>query len=111
MQTSTEYENKEIEAFIESEYISIRDGESRVLEFLTGREKVVDRTDFNGNPTKKVQYIAIDPQDPEQKERKFELSKKHVRKIHNELRKGYSVLDVFRTGQGSQTDYHVKAIR
>jgi len=40
-QSSTSaYENKEIEAFIESDYISMKGGEtSRVLEFLKNREK------------------------------------------------------------------------
>ena len=50
------------------------------------------------------------PEDPQRREKKFELSKKHVRKIYNELMKGKTVLEVFRTGLGKQTEYHVKAI-
>jgi hypothetical protein len=105
------YENKDIEAFIESDYITIRDGESRILEFLPNREKVVDRTDFNGKPIKKVQFIVVDPDDQERKEKKFELSRKHIPRIYNELKKGYTVLEIFRTGLGKQTEYHAKAIR
>lgn len=75
------YQNNEIEAFIESEYISIRDGESRILEFLKNREKVVDKS-FNGKPTKKMQFIVVNPEDPERKEKKFELPKKHVSRIY-----------------------------
>jgi hypothetical protein len=41
-----------------SVYENIRDGESRVLEFIKGKEKLVDKTDFKGKPTKKVQFIA-----------------------------------------------------
>jgi hypothetical protein len=63
---------------------------------------------------KKVQFtIAIaNPEDPQhRRERKFELSRKHVPKIYDELKKGKTVLEIFRTGQGKQTGYHVKAVR
>ena len=43
---------KEIEEFIEGDYITIREGESRVLEFDIDKIKLVDKTDFNGNPCK-----------------------------------------------------------
>jgi hypothetical protein len=105
------YENRELEDFIEGEYISIRDGGSRVIEFVKGKEKLVDKTDFNGRPTKKVQFIVIDPDDPEQKEKKFELSRKHVAKIYNELKKGYSVLEIYRSGTGKETQYIPKGIK
>ena len=103
--------NKEIEEFIEGDYITIKEGESRVLEFDISKMKLVDKTDFNGNPVKKVQFIVINPEDPQRREKKFELSKKHVPKIYNELKKGKTVLEIFRTGLGKQTEYHVKAIR
>jgi hypothetical protein len=112
MQSSkSTYENRELEDFIEGEYISIRDGESRALEFIKDKTKLVDKTDFNGRPTKKVQFIVKDPDDPEQKEKKFELSRKHVAKIYNELRKGYSVLEIYRSGTGKETQYIPKGIR
>ena len=108
---TTNQTNKEIEEFIEGDYISIKEGESRILEFDINKVKLVDKTDFNGNPAKKVQFIVINPEDPQRREKKFELSKKHVPKIYNELKKGKTVLEVFRTGLGKQTEYHVKAIR
>ena len=103
--------NKEIEEFIEGDYITIREGESRVLEFDINKIKLEDKTDFNGNPVKEVQFLVINPEDPQRREKKFELSKKHVPKIYNELKKGKTVLEIFRTGQGKQTEYHVKAVR
>ena len=72
---------------------------------------MVDRTDFNVSPIKKVQFIVTNQEDPQRREKKFELSKKHVPKIYNELKKGKTVLEVFRTGLGKQTEYHVKAVR
>ena len=104
-------QNKELEEFIEGDYISIKEGELKVLEFDINKVKLVDKTDFNGNPVKKVQFLVIDPQDEQQREKKFELSKKHVSKIYNELKKGKTVLEIFRTGLGKQTEYHVKATR
>jgi hypothetical protein len=110
MQSIITNQNKELEDFIEGDYISIKEGESRVLEFDIHKIKLVDKTDFNGNPIKKVQFIVINPEDPEGRGKKFELSRKHVAKIYNELKKGKTVLEIFRTGLGKQTEYHVKAI-
>jgi hypothetical protein len=104
-------QNKELEEFIEGDYISIKEGESKTLGFDINKVNLVDRTDFNGNPMKKVQFIVVNPDDPQRRERKFELSRKHVPKIYSELKKGKTVLEIFRTGQGKQTEYHVKAIR
>ena len=111
MQSITNQTNKEIEDFIEGDYISIKEGESRVLEFDINKVNLVDRTDFNGSPIKKVQFIVTNPEDPQRREKKYELSRKHVPKIYNELKKGKTVLEIFRTGLGKQTEYHVKAIR
>ncbi len=100
-----------IKLAIEGDYITIKEGESRILEFDINKVKLMDKTDFNGNPVKKVQFVVTDPEDPERREKKFELSKKHVPKIYGELKKGKTVLGIFRIGQGKQTEYHVKAIR
>jgi hypothetical protein len=107
----TTNQNKELEEFIEGDYISIKEGESRTLEFDINKIKLVDRTDFNGSPIKKVQFIATNPEDLQRRERKFELSRNHVPKIYSEIKKGKTVLGVFRTGLGKQTEYHVKAVR
>jgi hypothetical protein len=54
---------------------------------------------------------VIDTEDPQRRVKKFELSKKHVPKIYNELMKGKIVREIFRIGLGKQTEYHIKAIR
>ena len=53
------YQSKEIESFIESSWITIKDKETKVLEFIPGKTKVVDKIDFNGKPQKKVQYVVV----------------------------------------------------
>jgi hypothetical protein len=104
------YENKEIEAFIESDYVNLKSGDpAQTFEFLKNREKVVDKIDFNGKPTKKVQFIVINTQDPKRK--KLELSRKHIPRIYNELTKGYSVLEILRVGMGKETQYIVKGVK
>jgi hypothetical protein len=112
-QTQTSYyQNKEIESFIESNYVSIKDRETKVFEFLANRAKVVDKVDFNGKPTKRVQFIVIDINDTEQrKEKIFEVSRMHVAKIYDELKKGKIILEISRLGSGKDTRYFVKAVR
>jgi hypothetical protein len=81
--------------FINSLFILIR--QAKPIDKI----KLVGSTDFNANP-----------EDPQQRrERKFELSRKHVPKIYDGLKKGKTVLEIFRTRQGKQTEYHVKAVR
>jgi hypothetical protein len=107
----TTYQNKEIEDLIESEYEkSILENESRTYEFLAGKEKVVEKPDFNGKLTKKVQFVVVRPNDSSRKEKKFELSRIHVGKIYEQLKKGLTVLEISRTGKGKDTRYTVKPI-
>jgi hypothetical protein len=106
------YQNKELESFIESNYVSIKDRETKVLEFLADRTKVVDKTDFNGKPTKRVQFIVIDINDTKQrKEKIFEVSRMHVAKIYDELKNGKAILEISRMGSGKDTRYFIKPVR
>jgi hypothetical protein len=97
--------------FIQSDYVNIKDGESKVLEFITGKTKMVDKLDFNGKPTKRVQFVVIDTQDQQRSERKFELSRKHVAKVYNELQKGRTVIEIYGSGTGKETTYIPKSVR
>jgi hypothetical protein len=110
-QTQTYYQNKEIESFIENNWISIKDRETKVLEFVPGKTKVVDKTDFNGKPVKKVQFVVIDINDMQRKEKYFEVSRVHVAKIYDELKNGKTILEISRMGQNKDTRYFVKAVR
>jgi hypothetical protein len=107
------YQNSEIEALIESSWISIKDRETAVLEFLTGPGKirVLDKTDFNGKPTKRVQFTVIDINDLQRREKTFELSKIHVGKIYEELQKGRTILEISRSGAAKDTRYFIKSVR
>ena len=76
---------------IESSWITIKDKETKVLEFIPGKTKVVDKIDFNGKPQKKVQFTAIDVNDAQRKEKFYEVSRSHVAGIYNELKAGKTV--------------------
>jgi hypothetical protein len=39
--------------------ILFTEDESRTYEFLAGKEKVVEKPDFNGKLTKKVEFIVV----------------------------------------------------
>jgi hypothetical protein len=110
-QTTTYYQNKEIESFIESNWISIKDRETRVLQFIPDKSKVVDKSDFNGKPVKKVQFCVIDINSGPGKEKYFEVSRMHAAKIYEELKEGKTILEISRSGTGKDTRYFVKAIR
>jgi hypothetical protein len=48
-----EYRNKEIEAFLESEYVNIQEGESRVLEFVKKQGESRKETRFQWKSDRK----------------------------------------------------------
>lgn len=108
---TTPFYNREFEDYITSDYINLKDKQSGVFEFVKGKEKIVEKLDFNKNPVKKAQFVVIDQADPERKERILELSRMHVPNIYNELKKGATILELYRSGVGKETRYIVKPIR
>jgi len=87
--TSATKPNIELEGIIEPPYEkSIKENESRVYEFLIGKEKVVEKKDMAGNMVKKAQFIVIRQDDPLKEKRKLELSRVHVGQIYKHLLNG-----------------------
>jgi hypothetical protein len=107
----TFYKNAELENFIESNYVSIKDGETKVLQFITDKTKVIEKPDFNGKPSKRAQFVIIEVNDVNRKERLLELSRLHAGKIYDELKKGKTILEISRSGAAKDTRYFVKSIR
>ena len=69
------YENKELESFIESNYVSIKDGETKVLQFVPDKTKIVEKPDFNGKITNRAQFTVIEINDiNNRREKTLELS-------------------------------------
>jgi hypothetical protein len=111
MTSTQQYENKELEEFIEGQWIKIGDGDTRVLEFKSEKTQVIEKKDFNGNLAKKVQFIVIDLKSGNKTEKKFEVSRRHAAKIYAELKQGHNVLEITRSGTGIKTDYTMKPIK
>jgi hypothetical protein len=105
---TTEYANKDLEDFLEGQWIKIEDGETRVLEFLRDKTQVIEKKDFNGNMTQKVQFIVIDIESDNKAEKKFEVSRRHAAKFYAEHKKGNSILEITRFGAGIKTEYQIK---
>jgi hypothetical protein len=107
------YENKELEQLIAegNNYVSIKDGETRVLQFTPEKTDIVQKLDFNGKPTKRVQFVAFEINDPNMREKKFELSSVHAGKIYEHLKRGSKVLEISRLGNGKDTRYFIKAVQ
>lgn len=100
--------NKELEDFLEGSYVSMKDGDRRVLEFRT-KGTVVEKPGFDGKTVEKVQFVVANPGNLRQK--KLELARTHAKGVYSELQKGFSVLELQRTGSASDTRYNVKGIR
>ena len=109
---NSEYEREKFEDFLEGEYISIKDGESRTLEFIPGKAKVIEKLDFNGNKVQRPLFIVKDPnRSMIQNEKKFELSRKHAEKVYKELKNGKTILEISRYGTGKDTNYIIRPIK
>jgi hypothetical protein len=99
------FENQELEEFLEGDYVSIREGQKRCLQFFPDKTQIVDK-EYQGTLTKKVRFICIDLNQSDRREKYFDLARKHATKMWNEhLKKGNTVLEVLRIGQGQQTQY------
>ena len=81
-----------------------------MLQFLPDKAEVVDKTDFNGRPVKKVRFHVIDVNDERRMDKYFELSRMHVPKMYEELKTGKTILEISRLGTGKETRYFVKAV-
>lgn len=102
---------KEIEDFMAGSYVpSFEVRETRIYEFDKTKTCVVDATDFDGKPCKKIQYMVRNAQEPDSSWKKWRLNRKH-RDVWDELKKGYKVLSIRREGTAKKTVYIVKGIR
>src|SRR5690349_12972672 len=106
----------EIEDFLEGSYVSsFDDGESRVYEFDKSKIQIVNKADFNGNPSRVLRYVVrnVDHESPTWKN--WDVSRMH-RNIYKELMegnggKGWTIMKVTRRGTMKNTQYLVEGIQ
>ena len=103
--------SKEVQEFVESDYISLEDNISKALEFLPGREKPVN-TEFKGNTIAKMQFIVIDLErkDLQRKEKKLTLPKGAARAVIDQFIKGKTIMQITRLNDKQGIRYEVKAV-
>jgi hypothetical protein len=75
------------------------------------KTKIIEKPDFNGKIAKRAQFTVIQVNDANRRERTFELSRLHISKIYEELKKGKTILEISRRGSAKDTRYFVKPIR
>ena len=99
----------ELESEKQSEYLKLKDGEVRVLQFDTKQIKLVD-SEFNGNVTKRVEYKVIDVNRPAVGEKKFQMALNNARQINRILQRGRKLLEIERMGSDIKTRYNISAV-
>lgn len=88
-----------------TKFISLKDGESKTLYFDPDKLEIVDN-EYEGRITKKVRFTVIDEND---NEKWFELSRKWAGKIIDNIKKGFVVQYIERSGKTAQdTIYYIK---
>jgi hypothetical protein len=64
--------------------------------------------EFDGKKSIRYQYNVTDPNDPEQSEKFFTVSKRNSVQIDTYLAEGQSILKVDRIGAGKDTQYVIR---
>jgi hypothetical protein len=106
--TQQENLNNEFEDWLEGDYISLKPGETRNLEFKTVAGEIVEEhSKFTDKLQKKVLWHVVDIG----KEKKFSISRSHAKSIYAVLKDGHKVLAITRIGSGPKdTKYTVKGL-
>ncbi len=102
------FEQIDLEIEKQSEFLKLKDGEVRVLQFDPKQIKLVD-SDFNGNVTKRVEYKVIDPDKPAIGEKRFQMALNNARQINKYLERGRKLLEIERMGSDIKTRYNISA--
>jgi hypothetical protein len=92
----------------ESKYIKLEPGEKRILHFDAEKMEPVE-VEFDGKKSTRYQYTVTDPNDQEQSEKYFTLSKRNSALIDTFLTEGQSILKIHRIGAGKDTQYLITA--
>jgi hypothetical protein len=88
----------------ESKYIKLEPGEKRILHLDAEKTEPVE-AEFDDKKTMRFQYTVTDPNDLEQSEKYFTVSKRNSAMIDAYLTEGQSILKIHRIGAGKETQY------
>jgi hypothetical protein len=103
-----ELENlQEIEEMLkkDSKYVAIAPGNKTVLKFVLGRKIRPVEKQYNGQTSRKVRFIVIDPNSGSNDEKFFDVGMRSTKLILPKLKKGNNILKIERIGSGKDTLY------
>lgn len=90
----------------ETKYVKLDPGEKRTLHFNAEKMEPV-QVEFDGKNSVRYQYAVTDPNDPDQQEKYFTVSKRTSAVIDTYLSEGKTILNVHRIGAGKDTQYPI----
>jgi len=90
----------------ENKYVKLDPGEKITLHFNAEKMEPVE-VEFDGKKVIRYQYSVTDPNDPDQQERYFTVSKRTSAVIDTYLSEGKNILNVHRIGTGRDTQYPI----
>jgi hypothetical protein len=100
----------DFEDWLEGDWISFKDGETKKLLFKTKGERDTKPSRFG--VSNRVIWNVVNVDRNSQVVKKLSLSRTHAKKICSLLTEGYTTLEITRTGSGqSDTRYIVKGIQ
>lgn len=90
----------------DSNYVKLEPGEKITLHF--DPEKIEPKeVEFDGKKSIRYQYTVTDPNQPDQSDKYFTVSKRNSALIDTYLAEGQSILKIHRIGAGKDTQYAI----
>jgi hypothetical protein len=86
----------------DNQYVSIRQGASKILQFIPGRKIAEVEKPYNGQTVRKIRFIVREPDSNNNSEKFFDVDKRSARLIIANLKEGYTLLKIERIGSGKE---------
>jgi hypothetical protein len=90
----------------DSQFIKLEPGEKTTLHFDPEKIEPKD-VEFDGKKSIRYQYTVTDPNQPDQPDKYFTVSKRNSALIDTYLTEGQSILKIHRIGAGKDTQYAI----
>jgi hypothetical protein len=90
----------------DSQFIKLEPGEKTTLHFDPEKIEPKD-VEFDGKKSIRYQYTVADPNQPDQPDKYFTVSKRNSALIDTYLTEGQSILKIHRIGAGKDTQYAI----
>jgi hypothetical protein len=89
----------------DSQYVSIGQGTSKILQFVPGRKIEQVEKPYNGQTVRKIRFIVKEPDSDNNSEKSFDVGRRSARLIIAKLKEGHTLLKIERIGSGKDTLY------